>query len=139
MRALIAKEKGTTDICRDLEQVRGGLVDIEFIAQFLQLVHGAAVPHALQQNTVQALKALEEAGVLAPADADVLLPAARLINALTQVLRLCLDGRFEPAKAPDGLKELLVRVGEAPTFPHLEATLRETLAGVAAAFERIVR
>ena len=40
MRARIAKEKGTEDIW-DLKQVRGGLVDVEFIAQYLQLVHAA--------------------------------------------------------------------------------------------------
>ena len=40
MRARIEKEKGTRDIW-DLKQVRGGLVDLEFIAQHLQLVHAA--------------------------------------------------------------------------------------------------
>src|SRR5262249_51580213 len=40
MRARIEKEKGTKDIW-DLKQVRGGLVDLEFIAQYLQLVHAA--------------------------------------------------------------------------------------------------
>lgn len=138
MRALIAKEKGTTDIW-DLKQVRGGLVDIEFIAQYLQLIAGATHPGVLQQNTVLALKSLAEAGVLEPREADILLPAARLINALTQVLRLCLDGPFDAAKAPDGLKDLLARVGEVPSFSHLEVTLRETLAAVAEAFDRIVR
>ena len=43
MRARIAEEKGTDDIW-DLKQVRGGLVDLEFIAQYLQLVHAAAHP-----------------------------------------------------------------------------------------------
>ena len=59
---------------------------------------------------------LGEAGLLPPAAAEVLLPAARLLHNLTQVLRLCLDGPFEPAKAPDGLKDLLARAGEAPDF-----------------------
>ena len=40
MRARIEKEKGTRDIW-ELKQVRGGLVDLEFIAQHLQLVHAA--------------------------------------------------------------------------------------------------
>ena len=43
MRARIEKEKGARDIW-DLKQVRGGLVDLEFIAQHLQLVHAAANP-----------------------------------------------------------------------------------------------
>ncbi|MFM9939080.1 MAG: bifunctional [glutamine synthetase] adenylyltransferase/[glutamine synthetase]-adenylyl-L-tyrosine phosphorylase [Hyphomicrobiaceae bacterium] len=138
MRGLIAKEKGTSDIW-DLKQVRGGLVDIEFIAQYLQLVAAAKHPGVLQQTTVQALRALVEAGEVDLAEVDVLLPAARLVNALTQVLRLCLDGPFDPVKAPDGLKDLLARVGGVPSFAHLEVTLKEALEAVAQAFERIVR
>jgi len=53
---------------------------------------------------VAALTRLGEAGLLPPAAAEALLPGARLLNNLTQVLRLCLDGPFEPAKAPDGLR-----------------------------------
>ena len=65
MRARIAKEKGTSDIW-ELKQVRGGLVDLEFIAQYLQLVHGPAHPRILSQNTVEASEYLAGAGVLAP-------------------------------------------------------------------------
>ena len=43
MRARIEKEKGTRDPW-ELKQVRGGLVDLEFIAQHLQLVHAADHP-----------------------------------------------------------------------------------------------
>ena len=57
MRARIEKEKGTRDIW-DLKQVRGGLVDLEFIAQHLQLVHAAEHPEILNQNTAAALAGL---------------------------------------------------------------------------------
>jgi [glutamine synthetase] adenylyltransferase / [glutamine synthetase]-adenylyl-L-tyrosine phosphorylase len=137
MRALVEKEKGTTDIW-ELKQVRGGLVDLEFIAQHLQLVHAAQRPDILDQNTEHALRKLADAGFL-PADAaEQLVPAARLVNHLTQILRLCLDGPFDPAKAPDGLKVLLTRAGEMPDFPRLEAALRQSLADVAALFDRLV-
>jgi len=137
MRALIEKEKGTTDIW-DLKQVRGGLVDIEFMAQFLQLVSAATRPDVLDQSTIGALTRLAAAGCLSEPHASVLIPAARQINALTQILRLCLEGPFEPEKAPDGLKALLARAAEAPDFAHLEAALRQTLADVAGLFDEIV-
>ena len=63
MRARIEKEKGSKDIW-DLKQVRGGLVDLEFIAQHLQLVHAAGRPDILSQNTVAALQNLQAAGLL---------------------------------------------------------------------------
>jgi glutamate-ammonia-ligase adenylyltransferase len=137
MRERIAKEKGTEDIW-ELKQVRGGLVDIEFIAQFLQLAHADAHPEVLDQNTISALKKCAAAGLLGGPQADVLIPAAGLVHNLTEVLRLSLDGPFEPAKAPDGLRELLARAGDAPDFARLEASLRMTLAEVAALFDAII-
>ena len=137
MRARIEKEKGTRDPW-ELKQVRGGLVDLEFIAQHLQLVHAVAHPRILSQNTVAALVNLADAGLLSAAAAETLLPAARLFNNLTQVLRLCLDGPFDPAKAPDGLKALLARAGEAPDFRHLQADLAAREAEVAALFDVLV-
>ncbi len=63
MRERIAKEKGTDDIW-DLKQVRGGLVDVEFIAQYLQLVHAGTHPEVLDQNTIEAYRKLRDAGLL---------------------------------------------------------------------------
>ena len=137
MRALMEKEKGTRDVW-ELKQVRGGLVDLEFIAQHLQLVHAHAHPEVLGTNTVDALVNLERAGLLPAAAADVLLPAARLFGNLTQILRLCLDGPFVAGKAADGLKALLVRAGEAPDFARLEADLAARQAAVATLFNEIV-
>jgi [glutamine synthetase] adenylyltransferase / [glutamine synthetase]-adenylyl-L-tyrosine phosphorylase len=137
MRQRISAEKGTDNIW-DLKQVRGGLVDIEFIAQHLQLVHAAAHPEVLDQSTAAALNKLARAGLLEPGAADVLIPATRLLGDLTQILRLCLEGKFDPGAAPHGLKELLARAGDAPSFAALEQRLRDTLGAVAARFDRLV-
>jgi glutamate-ammonia-ligase adenylyltransferase len=136
MRAKIAEEKGTADIW-DLKQVRGGLIDLEFLAQFLQIVNAAEHPEVLDQNTEMALTKASAAGVLVPGDAEILIPAARLYHTLTQVLRLCLDKPFVAAEAPLALRDLLARASEMPDFATLEATLRDTLAAVHETFERI--
>ena len=137
MRGKIEHEKGTHDLW-DLKQVRGGLVDLEFIAQFLQLVSAAEHPDVLDQNTEAALTKLSTAGVLAPDDAEILIPAARLYYTLTQVLRLCLDRPFAADEAPLALRELLARAADMPDFETLEARLKETVAAVHAAFDRII-
>ena len=51
MRRAIALEKGEDDIW-DLKYAAGGMVDIEFIAQYLQLVHAAEHPEILSVNTL---------------------------------------------------------------------------------------
>jgi glutamate-ammonia-ligase adenylyltransferase len=137
IRARIAGEKGTSDVW-DLKQVRGGLIDLEFVAQFLQVVNANAHADMLDQNTEAALTKLSAVGVLAPGDADILILAARLYHALTQVLRLCLDKPFVAQEAPRALKDLLARASDMSDFSTLEAMLKETLAAVRDAFERIV-
>jgi glutamate-ammonia-ligase adenylyltransferase len=137
MRARLEREKGTGNIW-DLKQVRGGLIDIEFIVQHLQLIHAARHPEILDQNTLGALEKLAQAGLIAPAVAEALRAAARLLHNLMQVLRLCLEGPFEPETAPDGLKSLLARAGEAPDFAHVEADLVARQAEVSALFDELV-
>jgi len=137
MRGRIAGEKGTDELW-DLKQIRGGIVDLEFMAQYLQLIHAAEHPDVLDQNTVRALQKLDGKGLIPEGGGAVLIPAARLINNLTQIVRLCVDGPFRPDQASQGLKDLLARAADAPSFERLEADLRQTLAETAALFDRVV-
>jgi len=137
MRAAIAADKGDSDRW-DLKHVAGGLVDLEFIAQHLQLIHAADHPEILDTSTVRALDKAWRLGLLSAVDADVVRPAARLYHNLTQILRLCLSVPFDPAAAGPELLGLLVRAADVPDFATLEAHLGETQARVRSSFERIV-
>jgi glutamate-ammonia-ligase adenylyltransferase len=137
MRARIESEKGTKDIW-DFKQVRGGLVDLEFTTQHLQLVNAAEHPSILHQNTLQSLAAMARVGVLSAADYSALAAAGSLEQDLTQMLRLSLDNRFDPNSAPAGLKALLVKAGKVKSFEELELNLKQSLSQVLAAFDRLV-
>ena len=137
MRAAIAKEKGDADPW-DLKYAAGALVDIEFIAQYLQLVHAAAMPGILDTSTARVLEKAAQLGVLAVADAAVLRGAARLYHDLTQILRLCLPGAFDPKAASTGVLSLLARAADLPDFPALEAHLTETQRQVRDCFVRVL-
>ncbi|MEW5421367.1 bifunctional [glutamine synthetase] adenylyltransferase/[glutamine synthetase]-adenylyl-L-tyrosine phosphorylase [Amorphus sp. 3PC139-8] len=137
MRRRIEREKGTKDIW-DLKQVAGGLVDLEFIAQFLQLAHAHEHPEILSSNTETALRAAVAAGCLDRASGEILMPATRLYQALTQILRLSVDGPFKPDAAPKGVQDLLIRAVDAPDFSRLQAELTETQAAVRRTFETVV-
>jgi glutamate-ammonia-ligase adenylyltransferase len=50
----------------------GGLVDVEFATQYLQLVHGGALPSVRRTGTLEAIEALQLAGKLSPAQASEL-------------------------------------------------------------------
>ncbi len=137
MRGAIAEEKGE-GARWDLKYAAGGLVDIEFIAQYLQLAHAARLPDILDTSTARVLDKAQRLGVLAVEDAEVLRPAARLYHDLTQILRLCLPGPFDPKTAGAGLLRLLARAADVPDFATLDATLIETQAKVRASFVRIL-
>jgi glutamate-ammonia-ligase adenylyltransferase len=137
MRRAVAAEKG--DAARwDLKYAAGGLVDIEFIAQYLELVHAAAVPEILDTATAAVLDKAARLGILALGDADVLRPATRLYHDLSQILRLCLASPFDPKTAGPGLAALLARAADVPDLATLDAHLAETQARVRRSFVRIL-
>jgi glutamate-ammonia-ligase adenylyltransferase len=137
MRRAIALEKGEAEFW-DLKYAAGGMIDIEFIAQYLQLVHAAEHPGILDVGTLQVLDHAARLGVLPQAAAEVLRPAARLYQDLTQILRLCVTGKFKPETAGDGLLRVLARAGDAPDFSSLQARVRETQGEVRRVFGEVV-
>ncbi|MEP5926106.1 MAG: DUF294 nucleotidyltransferase-like domain-containing protein, partial [Nitratireductor sp.] len=137
MRARLAKERPSSNPW-EMKHVRGGLVELESIAQFLQLAHGAVHPEILTPHTRGSLSRIAEANLLPPETADMLVRAIALIHNLTQVIRVCVEGVFNTAEASSGLRSLLARAGDAPDFPALEAELLENQRKVHEAFESIV-
>ena len=137
MRDRIAKEKPADGIW-DLKMAPGGLVDLEFIVQFLQIVHAKRLPEILDQNSEGALEKLRTNGVIGADTARSLLDAHRLMGALTQVLRLCLNTGFSPDVAPQGLKSLLLRAADVPDFALLESALSDAQRQVKISFDQIV-
>ncbi len=137
MRQAIAEEKGEDDIW-DLKHAAGGMVDIEFIAQYLQLVHAAEKPEILSISTQQVLENAARLGILSPAAADVLRPAVRLYHDLTQVLRLCVSDKFKPETAGTDLLRILARVSNEPDFSSLQARVRDMQADVRQVFRAVV-
>jgi [glutamine synthetase] adenylyltransferase / [glutamine synthetase]-adenylyl-L-tyrosine phosphorylase len=138
MRIAIAREKGDANPW-DLKYAAGGLVDIEFIAQYLQLVHAADAPDILDTSTTQALDKAARLGVLKPEDAAVLRPAVRLFHDLAQILRVCLPTVFDPKTASAGVLNLLARAADLPDFSALEAHLIETQRQVRQCFTRVLQ
>lgn len=133
MRHAIAQEKGDADIW-DLKYAAGGIVDIEFIVQYFQLVYAVENPAILDTSTLTVLDHAVRLGKLAQQDADVLRPAMRLYQDLNQILRLCLSERFKPDAAGEDLLRLLARAADEPDFSALEARLKETQSEVRRVF-----
>ena len=137
MRRAVALEKGEKDVW-DLKYAPGGTLDIDFIAQYLQLVHAAAAPDILDVSTLQVLDNAARLGVLPQSAAEVLRSAARLYHDLTQILQLCVTEKFKPETAGEDLLRALARAGDAPDFSSLEARVTETQTEVRRVFSALV-
>ncbi|OBZ96041.1 bifunctional glutamine-synthetase adenylyltransferase/deadenyltransferase [Pararhizobium polonicum] len=139
MRRLIDKEKPPSDVW-DFKLIPGGLVDIEFIAQYLALIapaRGVAPPPG-GTSTADVLRLLGPA-LMVPGELDTVQDALALFTDLSQIVRLCIEGDLEAKDAPAGLIELLCRAGDAPDAKVLEADIRRLSKAVRRIFQTIVK
>ncbi len=134
MRALIAKEKGE-GLPGDLKLVSGGLLDIEFIAQYLVLKHAPEYPSLICQGTGEVLARAGQLGLLP--HADDLMQAHRLYSSVTQMQRLALQAGVNPAKAAEGVKRRIAAAANLPEFARLAREIVETRAKVRAIFNSV--
>ncbi len=139
MRELIEKEKAP-DNAWDLKLIPGGVVDVEFIAQYLALIAPAkGVDISVNGLTTgAALKALGDK-LMASADLDACLEAFTLYTELSQLIRLCIDAHFDPKEAPAGLIELVCRAGDCPDIKTLEGEVKRLSKAVRKIFLAMVR
>lgn len=90
---------------------RGGLADVEWTAQLLQMRHGDEFPGLRTTKTVDALEAAAEAGVLAPKDASALIDSWRLVSRIRNAVVLLrakpADSMLEQQSERMGLAHLL--------------------------------
>jgi glutamate-ammonia-ligase adenylyltransferase len=136
MRALMAAERPPKGEW-DLKLGEGGLVDIEFAAQFLQLAH-AADGGPLRPHTADALAAFQSCGLADDAQLDALQAAWRLQQDLTQLIKVALDDGADVTAEPAAFKALLARAGAARDFRQLKSRLAKAQAAAHAAYAAVV-
>src|SRR5262249_16493168 len=96
------KRAGETDT--DVKTGRGGIRDIEFTIQFLQLLNGGDLPEVRQRNTLLGLSALERVGCLTDQEYRVLDDAYRFLRKVEHRLQLLFD--LQTHRLPEGEEEL---------------------------------
>ena len=122
MRARMERDRPPTGPW-DLKNIRGGLVDIEFIVQYLQLRHGPEFAENHQTffaaNTTDALNNLNHAGILDTETAETLIDAMRLWRNVQGVVRLSVGEAFGDKNLPDGCQMFVADVCGFQSFDEL--------------------
>jgi [glutamine synthetase] adenylyltransferase / [glutamine synthetase]-adenylyl-L-tyrosine phosphorylase len=126
----------------DVKLRAGGLIDIEFVAQVLQLIHARDAGFRRSQTTRVALRRLSVAGVIAKSDVAVLIEAERLWRTIQGMLRMTV-GQVESRTLPQASAVPMLRAAaaagvEAENSDALLRRVDETAFLVRALFERYV-
>ncbi|ARO29357.1 glutamate-ammonia-ligase adenylyltransferase [Rhizobium sp. NXC14] len=139
MRELIDKEKPPSGPW-DLKHIPGGVIDLEFIAQYLALIAPTKGIDIVVngKSTGEALKLLGDR-LMATADLDTCLEAFTLYTSLSQLIRLCIESEFDPNDAPAGLIELVCRAGDCPDIRTLEGEVKRLSKAVRKIFLNTVK
>ncbi|MDG6093893.1 bifunctional [glutamine synthetase] adenylyltransferase/[glutamine synthetase]-adenylyl-L-tyrosine phosphorylase [Acetobacter sp. AN02] len=123
----------------DIKRRDGGLMEVEFIAQTLQLV--AAVPEVRATGTAGALVRLARAGFLSQEDAEALVAADEVWRGLQSLLRI-LCGQTPPENLGEALPpltwDILLRDAGAASSEDLEHRLALLAEDVRARFVRLI-
>ncbi|MBX7198105.1 MAG: bifunctional [glutamine synthetase] adenylyltransferase/[glutamine synthetase]-adenylyl-L-tyrosine phosphorylase [Rhodospirillaceae bacterium] len=134
MRALMRKEQGDKGLW-DLKRQPGGLIDAEFILQYLAVRQALAATDTRPPGLIAGLVA---SGALAAADGDALAAAIALWSRLQFVIRLTTEGDVAPEHLPPGLKQKLAVAAGVKDDGTLERLMVETAGVVSALFEKII-
>ena len=120
----------------DLKRGRGGLADIDFLLQVLQIRKGPAHDGFRVAGTRWLLARLPETDFLRPAEADTLRTAYWLLRELETVLRIHTDtGGGAISTDPDALEPLARRLREPTSGAGLLARYREVTGQVRKIYE----
>lgn len=97
---------------RDVKNGSGGIRDIEFVIQFLQLLHGADLPSVRTGNTLDAIAGLEQAGCLTHTESTYLQESYTFLRKLEHRLQIMFDLQTHtiPQRAEE-IQKLAVRMG----------------------------
>jgi glutamate-ammonia-ligase adenylyltransferase len=121
----------------DVKYREGGMIELAFIAEALQLIHGPADQTLFHANTAAAIRALERAGHLSSDDALSLLKADflwRTIQGLARITGL----REKDADPPPAMLAPLLRATAAIDLQELRATMDAAAHSVRLCFRRYI-
>jgi glutamate-ammonia-ligase adenylyltransferase len=103
----------------------GGLVDVEYLVQGLQICHGHDLPSLRQTNTRKAMAALAEAGILSQEDYNRLRKAHTFLRWLIDSLRVVRGNAKDVTMPPENSEEMAflarrLNFAEGPARLHSE-------------------
>jgi glutamate-ammonia-ligase adenylyltransferase len=115
----------------------GGLVDVEFIAQALQLRHGARHPRLRRAGTLDALEAIGGEGILPRAELETLISSYGFLRRVSAALRLFDVRPSDTIQIAGPIPTRLARALDFPGRNEFLAEYRRRTGGVRAIYRKV--
>lgn len=138
MKALIAAEVARRELAEHVKLGPGGIREIEFLAQALQLIRGGREPELRERRLLPALHALSEAGHLDGATAQRLIAAYRFLRRLENRLQMLADQQTHTLPDDPLLRERIAHGLDFAGWDALYAGLQAHRAVVSEEFGRLL-
>lgn len=145
-RLMIEADKGRTKLMRrnrpssiwDLDRIRGGLGDLTFIAEIMQVRFGALHPYVLATGTGDALSALARAGCIDPDTATDLAETYLFFSRLRTILQLTSARDLSRERPRQRLQSMIARAAGVSGFGSVEPLIQGHAERVQAHYKRLI-
>jgi [glutamine synthetase] adenylyltransferase / [glutamine synthetase]-adenylyl-L-tyrosine phosphorylase len=139
MKALIDAEVARKDLAANLKLGPGGIREIEFIVQLLQLIRGGREPSLRECGLLPALAACERLGALHAASARRLRDAYRFLRRVENRAQMLRDEQTHSLPQEAQARARLAVTLDRPSWPVLEADVARVRAEVAEEYAALLR
>jgi len=138
MKALIDAEVARKDLAENLKLGPGGIREIEFVVQLLQLIRGGREPSLRERGLLPALAACERLSVIGAAAAKELRRAYRFLRRVENRVQMLRDEQTHELPDDPGQRERIARSLGYADMPALDAAIAATRASVSAIFAEVM-
>jgi len=129
---------GDSGLTRNIKLGRGGIREIEFVAQALQLIHGARHAFLQKRNTLQSLTALTQLSFINSDDLHALTASYIFLRNVEHRLQIVQEEQTHTLPEPGPAHLLLARSLDFPDEPSFDIVLLTHTSAVRAIFEKFL-
>ncbi|WP_417463761.1 bifunctional [glutamine synthetase] adenylyltransferase/[glutamine synthetase]-adenylyl-L-tyrosine phosphorylase [Kordiimonas sp.] len=138
MRLKLNEQFGTQNMWA-IKNVRGGLIDMEFITQYLMLREGHHNPEIFSADLGTSIDRLANIGALSPDQASKMHAAHIFEQNVQSLLRLCLgSSQVDDTQISVGIREALCRLTKSANFEDLRQDLLSHQRGIYSLFQDMI-
>ena len=138
MKELIDAEVARKDLADHIKLGPGGIREIEFIVQLVQLIRGGREPSLRVRGLLPALSACEQLGLISAKRSKRLAEAYRFLRRLENRVQMFADQQTHELPADEGQRQRIALALDYPAWPALVAELDRHRAAVSEEFDAVM-